>query len=323
MTYVNLDPNGTSSNSGAVTGASAHAALFDSNDATYVDYDYGEGSILTLSDLSLPSGALLLAAQVNVRCRKDGTGPGAVQSTLVADTTKQSTGSVTWASAATLNGVTIFDGTLTDAGLDGASIGVACSSLSVIRAYKAWVQVTYFVQPTVTVTAPTGTISTNMIQVEWDRTFDVHATADGSRFVVKVFSQAQYSAGGFDPETSAATLQFSGSSGASSHSFSQALADGNYRAYVKVAAANTPDHWSDWDYEAFTVDVDKPGTPSLSLAADDADGRIAIELDDTAGDVSTSSVQVQRYGGDESYEGFVAGLVWCWRFSRGAPGGVS
>ena len=76
MTFVSLNPSSTSSNTGAVTGSSAHAALSDGSDATYVDYDYGEGSIFGLSDLSLPSGAVIMSAQVVFRCRKDGTARG-------------------------------------------------------------------------------------------------------------------------------------------------------------------------------------------------------------------------------------------------------
>lgn len=321
MTFVVLDPNSTGSNTGAVTGTNAHSALSDGSDSTFVDYDYGEASTHGLSDLTLPSGARLLSAQVLARTKKLATGPGALNTVLVADTTSQSALPVTWDTATDAGGV--FSFSVTDPGLDAATIGLYCTSLSSVRVYKAWVRVLYLTKPTVNVTAPTGTLTSSNVQVSWSPSFDVHANTSGSLYEVKVFSQAQYSAGGFDPETSASTISASGSDGSTGVLFGPSLTDGSYRAYVKVASPTVPDQWSDWDYEAFTVDVDKPGTPSLSLAANDADGRIAIELDDTAGDVSTSSFQVQRCVGDESYEGFVAGLDCSLLLPLGSAGGLT
>lgn len=321
MTFVVLDPNSTGSNTGAVTGTNAHSALSDGSDSTFVDYDYGEASTHGLSDLTLPSGARLLSAQVLARTKKLATGPGALNTVLVADTTSQSALPVTWDTATDAGGV--FSFSVTDPGLDAATIGLYCTSLSSVRVYKAWVRVLYLTKPTVNVTAPTGTLTSSNVQVSWSPSFDVHANTSGSLYEVKVFSQAQYSAGGFDPETSASTISASGSDGSTGVLFGPSLTDGSYRAYVKVASPTVPDQWSDWDYEAFTVDVDKPGTPSLSLAANDADGRIAIELDDTAGDVSTSSFQVQRSVGDESYEGFVAGLDCSLLLPLGSAGGLT
>lgn len=320
MTFVNLDPSGAGSNTGAVTGTNYYSALSDSSDSTFVDYDYGEASVVALSDLSLPSGAVLLSAQVWARLKKDATGTGALKTILVADSSKQSTVGITWDSAAETGGVAAFD--VTDSGLDAATLGVANVGLSPLRVYKAWVRVLYLAQPTVTVTAPTSTVTFNQVTVEWTPSFDVHAASSGSPYEVRVFSSAQYGAGGFDPDVSTATLSYSGTDGATSHLFFESLEDGAYRAYVKVASASTPSQWSDWDYEAFTVDVDKPGNPTVDVTGDNGNGRVAIALDDTAGDVSTTHFQVQRYVGDEGYGDVVSGLDCSLLLPLGATDGL-
>lgn len=296
MTYVSLSPSSTVANSGAVTGSSAHAALSDSSDATYVDFSYGQLAQFELTDLSLPSGAELVFAQAMVRVRKDGDGPGSLVSTVIADRTQSSTTAVTWETTTEVGGATVMGG-LTDAGLDGATLGVGCLSLSVLRIYKAWVRVCYITKPTVTVNSPSGTIAVNKPSVSFTPTFDVHAQTSSFWRRVRVFSQAQYSAGGFNPETSTATLDSGVRSSADSSWLDLSaprLADGNYRAYVKVAASNMPDQWSDWAYSSFVVDAPEPGVPALTVTADNALGRIKLDLDDTSGDVTTNYFEVQR-----------------------------
>ena len=294
MTFVSLNPSSTSSNTGAVTGSSAHAALSDGSDATYVDYDYGEGSIFGLSDLSLPSGAVIMSAQVVFRCRKDGTGPGSVLTVLNADAVSQSSAAVTWELPAETGGLPVWGGS--DAGLDAAVMGLSCQSLSAVRVYEAFVRVLYLTKPTVTVSNPTGTITTNTTAVVWTPVFDSHAQSGQHFRDVKIFSQAQYSAGGFDPSTSTPTVASGVRLAAPwAENFSgTALADGNYRAYVRVAASNVPDQWSDWAYSAFTVDVDKPGVPSIAATPEHSAGRVKLDLDDSAGDTATTTFQVER-----------------------------
>jgi hypothetical protein len=294
MTFSLLRPSSTTGNSGAVTGAaSAHAALSDDSDSSYITFDNLEGAAFGMGDLTLPSGAVIVMAQVWMRMVG---GPARVDSRIVADSTADGQTSVYWGVPTEAYGALIFGG-LTDSGVDAATLSVlnANSTGSVVM-YEAGIRVQYLTKPTVTVTLPTGTIAENVVTVNWTPSFDTHAQATQYYRQVKIYSSAQYGAGGFDPSTSTATAS-SGTvlSGLWFHDFdSTVLPDGNYRAYVRVAAENSPDQWSDWDYEAFTVDAPSPGVPTISTSASNSLGRISVVLDDTAGEITTNSFQLQR-----------------------------
>jgi len=322
MTYVRLAPTSTGSNSGSITGASVHAALSDNSDSTFVTYDYGEASLLGFADLTLPSGAQLVFAQLMARCAKNGAAAARLDTNLNVDGNQSAQTAVTGTLPAEMGGAARGYGAITDAGVDAAIGGISCGSLSQLIVYEASIRVLYYVKPTVTVTAPTGTVTTNEVTVEWSSVFDPDAVGPYS-YEVKIFSAAQYGAGGFNPSSSTPTLFTSFASGQSSVLFANSsLADGNYRAYVRVAAANATDLWSDWDYEAFTVDAPNPGVPTLTVTGENSNGRVKLEVDDTSGDTGTNYFHVQRSVGDESYEGFVAGLDCSLLLPLGAADGL-
>lgn len=297
MTFVNLAPNGTVANTGAVTGAAnAHSALSDSSGSSYVTFDPNELVSLNVADLSLPSGGLVVLAQVYARVIG---GASSARTTLVAGSQSGDHYTiVNWLAATDVAGASVFGG-LSDSDVDGATMAfvhAGPSSADVLTVYEMWLRVLYLTKPTVSVTEPTSTVSENVVTVRWNPSFDADAQSDQYYREVKIFSSAQYGAGGFDPDSSTATAASGVELGrfASREFPSTVLPDGDYRAYVRVAASNTPDHWSDWDYEAFTVDAPNPGVPDMTLTADSSNGRIGIELDDTAGDVSTTHFQVER-----------------------------
>ena len=322
MTYVRLAPTSTGSNSGSITGASVHAALSDNSDSTFVTYDYGEASLLGFADLTLPSGAQLVFAQLMARCAKNGAAAARLDTNLNVNGNQSAQTAVTGTLPAEMGGAARGFGAITDAGVDAAIGGISCGSLSQLIVYEASIRVLYYVKPTVTVTAPTGTVTTNEVTVEWSSVFDPDAVGPYS-YEVKIFSAAQYGAGGFNPSSSTPTLFTSFASGQSSVLFANSsLADGNYRAYVRVAAANATDLWSDWDYEAFTVDAPNPGVPTLTVTGENSNGRVKLEVDDTSGDTGTNYFHVQRSVGDESYEGFVAGLDCSLLLPLGAADGL-
>lgn len=297
MTFVNLAPNATLGSTGALTGSSVHAALSDSSDATFVEYTFGEYSSVSFADLTLPSGGVVVLAQLVLRTSRDGTGPGALSTTLTAGSPSNQVGSITWSSPKDLYSASRFGG-VEDADVDDAWAIWTCTSLSEVTVYEAWVRVLYLTQPTLTVTSPSGTITTNRASIGWTPSFDEHAQSSPYYFQAKIFSSAQYSAGGFNPETSTATTD-SGVvySAATTTSPENRLPNGNYRAYVKVAAGNSPSQWSAWTYGAFTVDAPDPGVPSLSCTGENSQGRIKIDLDDTVGDATTHYFHVQKNDG--------------------------
>jgi hypothetical protein len=307
VSVTTLRPNGTLGNSAVLTGgATAHAVLSDDDDLSYASYpNFNYVTQLSLGTWSLPAGAVTLGARLRVRQRHttsplqwrvqlydptrlnaDGTGYLVYLSAPL-----RSQGAVTTTPTATT--ARLF----TQAEIDGLSVAIdRDAGPGAGNVYEVYVDLIYVEVPGVTVTAPTGTITdTNRPTVIWSTAMDSAGGAQ-THYEVKVFSAAQYTAGGFDPDTSPAT-DASGivASTAAMRQAAAILADGAYRAYVRVAqTVNGALHWSDWDYEAFTVDVLLPASPTMALFAQSASGRIQIDLSDNAGDASTTALELQR-----------------------------
>lgn len=289
MTFVTLKPNGTTFNDGTPSATTAHGDLSDDSDTTGVTYDPGESSSLTLENLSLPSGAVVFLAQYWLRLG----GTALVRGNLAVGGGRVGTDdkSVKWGDPVSVAWTQLV-GDLSDSDIDGASIGIMNVSGGIAIVTEAWVRVMYFVQPTVNVASPTGTITTNRPTVSWTAAFDEHAESRTYTRQIRVFTDAQYGAGGFDPDTSTATVEDTVTGTGSSWVSSSRLANDTYRAYVKVASPTLPDHWSDWDYVEFTVNAATPGAPTVTATA--ASGRIQVQLDDTSGSATTDYFEVQR-----------------------------
>lgn len=309
MTVVRLAPNGTVSNTGTVTGAaSAHEALADDSDASYVTYPGAYYSWLNLADLSLPTGAVVTAVTVFYRAEFTGTTSIPAATKVYAGSQSASDTRNVSAFVAEYVGANIYGG-LSDADVDGATItiGSSFSLAGSLVVYKAGLEVHYFVQPTVDVIAPTGTITSNIPTVEWTPTFDPDALYGQYYKQIKIFSEAQYTAGGFDPSTSTATND-AGTvyNSAGSHGFNDVLSNGNYRAYTRVASYNQPDQWSAWNYEAFTVNAPLPGVPTLSATANNSTGSIRLSVNGTSGAATTDQFELQRTTeGNDAFTGMV------------------
>lgn len=124
--------------------------------------------------------------------------------------------------------------------------------------YDAYIVVETIATGTVTVTAPTGTIADRTPNVTW--TYSLGAQHQGG-YRVKIFSSAQYSAGGFDPLTSTPTASVESlNNGSQVWTCPSLLADGAYRAYVWVNHIGTG-NWYGGTYSGFTVS-DPVGTPT-------------------------------------------------------------
>lgn len=318
MTVSTLRPDGTTTSTGiSITGASAHAALSDDSDSTYVDFSFGDNWKGTFTDFTLPAGAIVKSVSLRIRASADavpgspgtltgivgvGSYTGVNRLTQTVYVSQPSGNPLTFnVFTAAVSGVTDADVDALYVTLDNASIG------GPIRVYEVYVDITYVTQPAVTVTAPTSTITTtNLPTVEWLNTFDADG---GSQFAyeVKVFTDAQYGAGGFTPDSSASTVTsglvtLTGLPGIPSTTGPQGtswqvtatLPDDTYRAYVRVAQSVTGIlFWSAWDFEEFTVDVDLPGTPGVGASSDNANGRVTITITDNTGTATTDAIEVQ------------------------------
>lgn len=142
--------------------------------------------------------------------------------------------------------------------------------------YSAWVVVTTTTTGTVDVTAPTGTITDRGPTITWSY---APTQSRQSRALVKVFTDAQYGAGGFDAFADAPVAQgdISGTAaswrvyvpaGVGTEGRGSPLPDDTYRAYVWVQDSGV-NEWIGPDYIGFTVS-DPVNTPTLVTPADGA-----------------------------------------------------
>lgn len=276
MSVQTLRPNASAGNTGGLTGgATAHAVLSDDSDASYVTYSGGQSTTLNLPAASF--SGVFLGASIRARCAKVSASASLANYTW--DTGEpEAQITVTWTSptTATLGGSdqwisveTLFETPLVLTGPDNA-----------VRVHELYVDVLYAAPPVVTVTAPSGTVSdTNEPVVRWSNALDGDGGSQ-THHHVKVFSSAQFTAGGFDPATSAAVYGTVAVADAGQAVLVKpSLADGSYRAYVRSAqTVNGAQNWSAWAFSAFTVSVVLPAVPSLTLTAEPGSGRIKIEL---------------------------------------------
>lgn len=312
MTVSTLRPASTSSNSGvAVNGAaSAHAALNDNSDSSYLDSFGSTDKInLTLDDLTLPSGAVIKDVAARVRAALSSAGSNEI---IVSCGNAENTSAggnrasifPTWTTPTTVTAWATttpspYTAPWTDSDVDGLYLflgrNVYGGSAALTRIYEAYVDVTYVAKPVVTPSLPTGTITaTNLPTVEWDNTLDSDGGAQ-THYQVRVFTSAQYGAGGFDAATSDATWDSGDvTSSAETATVTSQLGDGAHRAYVRVGqTVNGTTHWSDYAYTGFTIDVDLaavPDSPTLTVQT----GRIKVHVEGNTGTATTTHLEVQR-----------------------------
>ncbi len=294
MTLVTVRGGGFVANTGTAVGGTAVVVLADNSDSTYVELDAGEFVTVAMDNVTLPAGALVKSVALRGRMQyvSNGTlvlgriamsGQPFLEGTLFAP----------FGSPGTYTFVT--GGTYTETQVNSATVTFIAQT-DPARVYEAYLDVRYAVLPVVTVTLPTGTVTnTNRPTVTWSNALDSDGGAQ-THYEVRVFTAAQYGAGGFDPSTSPAT-DASGivASNNGSRQVAATLPDAVYRAYVRVAQTiNGAQHWSAWDFEGFTIAVDLPAVPSMTLTAQGTSGRVMVELDDNAGDATTTGFELQR-----------------------------
>lgn len=308
MTVVTLRPDSTVSNTGSLTGAAtAHAATNDNSDSSYdaITFDTVELSVDTLSPTA---GALLKTLAIRVRVANIGGASRTLWTRFYNNGTDNITSDpaavVTWSVPTTVTGDTkqlpandLAGNPITVASINAGHVRLHDSSAgggTGVNIYEVYVDVTYVTIPVVSADAPSGTVSdTNLPTVEWSNTLDSDGGAQ-TTFEVKVYTDAEYGAGGFDPDTTTPTAT-SGitTSTVGSWQLDETLANDTYRAYVRVAqTVNGTVHWSDWDFAQFDVSVTLPGTPTISTTT--ITGGIEAEVAEASGSATTDRLELQR-----------------------------
>lgn len=173
--------------------------------------------------------------------------------------------------------------------------------------YELYIDVDVASQPTISVTAPTGTITSSATpEVQWTYT-DPDAADPQAFYQVRVFTSAQYGAVGFDPATSDAIWE-SGQVGSSELGafISDPQLSGTYRAYARVAKSiNGQPFWSDWGYSGFVLNLTPPPTVAIDASWSSSDSKATLEL--TGGNpVGFTSQYFQVERSDD------AGVTWAY-----------
>jgi hypothetical protein len=135
-------------------------------------------------------------------------------------------------------------------------------------------------RPTVTVTAPTGTVTdTSFPSVTWTPVF-----SDGSpqnAYEIKIFDAATYGGASFSPDTSEPVIETGIiTSPNDGQTLEGDLANSTtYRAYVRVASlVNGNNFFSDWAFSQFSLAIDSPATPTVSAFFDSSSGAVTVTI---------------------------------------------
>lgn len=297
MAVTTVRPNATASGSTLFTisggSGSLHAATSDDSDSTYFSKST---SIVGQASALLDFGTTTISASQRVkRCRirarvSTPTAAGRINVYLGTRTDNQNYFHSALAIRG-LNSITTFTGPYQTSSPNGEDWSQ--TTINGLRAkvteyndtgvlgsiYELYIDVDISAQPTVTVSAPTGTITTSAApDVTW-----AYADADNETqayYQIKVFSAAQYGAGGFNALTSTATYD-SGEVASSDQTavIGDLLLNGTYRAYVRVAkSVNGSPFYSDFAYSQFTLNNTVPTVPTLSAAWNSALGKATLTV---------------------------------------------
>lgn len=298
---------------------SAWASLSDNSSATYVTV---AGALYSVELGTVAMGALARTKTLTVRVKARANGAGDVAAgfegevltaagVVVAEVVQNglTTSEVDYAGVPT-----VVD--LSQAEVDGlwyrsnwlGSLG------AVRREIEVYIDLAYVGAPSVVVTSPSGTSFTSSVAtVGWTYT----PGTDGGpqqRYQVRVFSAAQYGAGGFDPATSPATWESGEVLSSAVSAITSDLPNGTYRAYVRAAqSVNGSPHWSAWAFSAFSLDVDPPDVGSIVATAESGDAR--IRLDVAQGYASVLDIVASANPGDRARTQAVLAGTWTGNFT--------
>lgn len=297
MPIVTVRPNATAAGASNfdITGGSAtiHAALSDDDDLTFIAKDV---AVIGPASVLLDFGTTTISAsqrvkQVRMRARVETpNATGRLNFFLGSRVDNQNY----FHSATAIRGavsITTITGPFQTSAPNGENWSQASinglrgrftefnDSTNVADIYEAFIDIDVSNQPSITVSNPTGTITTSAApDVIWAFTDTDGETQ--SFFEIKVFSAAQFNAVGFDPATSIPTFS-SGEIGSSDDTspIGQLLTTGTYRAYVRAAkSVNGQPFFSAFAFSQFTLSFTPPVTPTLAASWSAPLGRASFNI---------------------------------------------
>jgi hypothetical protein len=142
--------------------------------------------------------------------------------------------------------------------------------------FALYVDVVTAPRPTVTVTAPTGTVTdTSFPEVRWT------PVGTQAAYEIKIFDSVTYGGAGFDPETSTAVIATGiVTSDSDGETLEGDLANSTtYRAYVRVATlVNGNNYFSAFAFSQFALNIESPATPTVSAFFDSNTGAVTVTI---------------------------------------------
>lgn len=303
MSSTSVNPSGgTTDGETFGSGASVAARLADSDDTSGVSLDATESVTLTFGAHTIPVGAVLKSYSVVIR--GDGYSPQSPQLTSFLQIGAESIVDATAANAmqkvgGTLNQWAALHRAAPEPNPQTSTLYLTradSGGLGGLNLRKVRLDAVYVARPVVAIDALSTITNNDRPTISWVDTLD----SDGGPqtfWWVRIFS------GSSAPENPAAAIpvvEASGFDEASSWRPTEPLADGDYVACVMVSqTVNGNGHASAWDSEDFTLDVDRPGVPTISLVPNDELGQMEITVEASTGDATTTAFEAQRASGDE------------------------
>ena len=292
MTVTTIRPNTNGTGYNVTGAATASAALSDDSDSSFIrrtSNDTTATSTIRFGTFALTSAQLVKQVRLRARVKND------ESTSKVTFNLTTRTGGVTYSAPAyQVKGVKTIQtftgpwfstppggGSWLQTNIDNAAINVTdYAPVAAARAYiyELFIDVDVVNRPSASVTSPSGSVTdTSRPEVSW--TFSDTDGDEQAFYQIKVFSDADYLAAGFDPSSSSATYD-SGevSSTETSATIGTYLINDTYRAYVRLGkVVNGAPFWSDWAFSGFVMNVSAPTAPTLSLIYSSANNRVQIE----------------------------------------------
>jgi hypothetical protein len=158
----------------------------------------------------------------------------------------------------------------------------------------------------VTNEAPVATITSGAsfatARPTWTWSYSDPENDSQERYWVKIFTDAQHAAGGFDPDVTTPTLDLHETFSAATTATATAdLPDGTYWLYVKVADAGSSGRYGAYATQSFVITTAGPAVPVVSATADTTFARNIISVQGSTNMVTQNQADVET-----NTTGFVA-----------------
>jgi hypothetical protein len=215
----------------------------------------------------LPDGAIIDSVSILIRLKSNsGSGPRSVTVNVLSSDNRSRYTTRTIYATSTIQTKTVATYTKDPLGLawDVSRLNkLRCRLFSYnnlfdsVRLYGLELQVNYHVKPSVTITSPTGTVTTPSPVISW--TYQQQEGEPQKSAEYKIFTLTDASASTFDPNTAAPVFQATVDGESNSFTLPTALNGDDYMIYVR--AKSQFGCTSSWANKQFTVNAPSPGVP--------------------------------------------------------------